>query len=106
MNKEQALLVLKYMIVSRIDGYWGAGDAHLAVLEMLCALDPEDQTLKALYERLKARSDGYSGPAEMKTESVYRDEGKEEADKYATEIMQRYGKEFFDLFWDEVWDWF
>lgn len=114
LDKEQALLVLKYMIVSRIDGYWGAGDAHLTMLEMLCALDPEDQTLKALYERLKARSDRYSGPPDpvlsppgmVKAESVYRDEGKEEADKYAAEIVQRYGKEFFDLFWDKVWDWF
>ena len=105
LDKEQALLVLKYMIVDRIDGYWGAGDAHLTMLEMLCALDPEDQTIKALYERLKARSEGYSGVAEMKTESVYRDEGKEEASKYAAEIVQRYGKEFFDLFWDAVYDW-
>jgi hypothetical protein len=94
------------MIVARIDGNWGAGDAHLTMLEMLCALDPEDQTIKALYERLKDRSNKYSGKPDWKAESVYRDEGKEEAGKYAEEIMQRYGKEFFDLFWDEVWDWF
>jgi hypothetical protein len=110
MDKEQALLVLKHMIVAYIDGYWGAGDSHLTMLEMVCALDHEDQMLQALYERLKARSErcsakeGYT--AEMKAESVYRDEGKEEADKYEAEIVQRYGKEFFDRFWDAARNWF
>jgi hypothetical protein len=120
MEKEQALLALKYLIVGHIDGYWGAGDAHLTMLEMLCALDPEDQTLKALYESLKARSDRYIdrstelpadllkqfSPAMIKAENIYRDEGKEEARKYEAEIVQRYGKEFFDLFWEAMSDWF
>jgi hypothetical protein len=98
------------MIVDYIDGYWGAGDAHLTMLEMVCALDPEDQTLKALYERLKARSEGYTGKmgyiAEIKAECVYRDEGKEEANKYEAEIVQKYGREFFDKFSDAAQNWF
>jgi hypothetical protein len=29
MDREQALLCLKWIATQHIDGYWGAGDAHL-----------------------------------------------------------------------------
>lgn len=105
-TREQALLLLKYAVVSRIDGFWGAGDAHLKALEAVMALDPEDQILKLLYERLKQRSEAYGGADSYKAESVYRDEGKQEADAYLIKIKLEFGEDFAQRLWDFIWDYF
>jgi len=105
-TREQALLLLKYVVVSRIDGYWGAGDAHLKALEVVTALDPEDTRLKALYERLKEESESYGGKDNYKAEYVYRDEGKEEAEVYLIKIKLEFGEDFANRLFDFLWDYF
>jgi len=97
-DREKALLCLKWLIVSNIDGYWGAGDAHLFMLRLLQALDPDDETIENLYNHLKAKAEACAGSPSYE-EDVYRDEGKEEAQKYEEEIKRRYGEEFFDKLW-------
>jgi len=119
MDKEQALLSLKWLITDRIDGYWGAGDAHLPMLDLLVGLDPDDEKIKALALRLRQRSTEYDQRTaqepdetkrkqrqEWKAENIYRDEGKEEATYYANLIKQKYGQEYFDKLEDTSLDWF
>jgi hypothetical protein len=116
-DREKALLCLKWMVTFYIDGYWGAGDAHLLMLQLLMSLDPEDDRIRKLYERLSNKSKmfrsdigkttktGLKYEPKMYAEDVYRDEGKEEAHHYEQEIINRYGKEFFDKLLDTFLDW-
>jgi hypothetical protein len=116
-DKKKALLCLKWMITFQIDGHWGAGDAHLFMLQLLIGLDPEDDRISKLYERLSSRAKlfqsdigettvtGLKYNEKMYAEDVYRDEGKEEAEYYEQEIIKRYGKEFFDKLLDAFLDW-
>lgn len=134
MNNEKALLSIKYLICSKIDGNWGAGDNHLIALEILQGIDPTDERVKSLYENLKKRSERYDERAnnpetrkhreeqskklherfpsipnysmeQLKPESVYRDEGKDEAEYYASQIKEKFGEEYLDKLVSLEFDW-
>jgi hypothetical protein len=113
MDKEQALLSLKWMITNNIDGNWGAGDAHLIALEILHGLDPLDLNIHRLLTGLKDSSRRYDEETaqitdeqkkkqyqEYKAESIYRDAGKIETDAYEKLIKERYGEQYFDQLWN------
>jgi hypothetical protein len=116
-DREKALLCLKWMVTFQIDGHWGAGDAHLFMLRLLMGLDPEDERIRELYERLSSKAKlfrpdisettvtGLKYDEKMYAEDVYRDEGKEEAEYYEQEVVKRYGKEFFGRLLDTFLDW-
>lgn len=107
MDKEQALLSLKYILCSKIDFNWGAGLVHINSIELLCGLDPNDEMLKTLLKRLKTRyeqikqryldTDTYKQFGEsMIVEATFRDEGKDEAEYYGKIIAKKYGKTYLE----------
>jgi hypothetical protein len=104
MDREQALLCLKWIATQHIDGYWGAGDAHLFALQLIMALDPDDERIRKLYERLEEKAKTVE-KGDFYEEAVYRDEGKEEAEFYMSEIERKYGKEFADRLAEFYMDW-
>ena len=111
LDKEKALLCLKWMIVEHIDGYWGAGDKHLFMLKILMAIDPNDKVIKELYDRIiknKAliEKDTPNIKHEIYVESLYRDEGQDEAKYYEKIIKEKYGEEFFDKLFDVYFSYF
>ena len=102
LDKKEALLVLKYIIVSNIDGSWGDGDVHLFMLRILLSLSPNDKVLEKLYLRLEEKSLRYA-ESDYYAEMVYRDEGKDEAEFYANEIKKKLGEDFFNELEKYVW---
>jgi len=111
LDKEKALLCLKWMIIEHIDGYWGAGDKHLFMLKILMALDPDDKVIKELYDRIvknKAliEKDSPNIKHEIYVEDLYRDEGQDEAKYYERKIKEKYGEEFFDKLFDVYFSYF
>jgi len=101
-DRKKALIVLKYIIVSNIDGEWSLGDYHLFVLRILLSLSPEDKVLEKLYLHLEEKSMRYAD-SDYYNEMVYRDEGKEEAEFYANEIKKKLGEDFFNELEKYVW---
>jgi len=111
LDKEKALLCLKWMIIEHIDGYWGAGDKHLFMLKLLMALDPDDNVIKELYDRIvKNKALIEKGNPNVKheiyVENLYRDEGQDEAKYYEKKIKEKYGEEFFDKLFDVYFSYF
>jgi glutamine phosphoribosylpyrophosphate amidotransferase len=94
MNKEKALLVLKYIFTADIDGSWDDGDIHLLRLKILHALSPEDKVIEDLLKHLEEKSENYANSSNY-AEDVFKDEGILEANFYAEEIKRKYGEDFF-----------
>jgi hypothetical protein len=111
-DKEKALLCLKWMLVRHIDGYWGAGDKHLFTLKLLMALDPKDKVLKKLYNRIIKDIEMIEKNTpnlvkdEIYAEDVYRDKGHDEAKYYEKQIKKKYGEMFFEKLEDIYWGFF
>jgi hypothetical protein len=105
-NSELGPLLLKYLVCRHIDGSWGDGDEHLENLKLLYSLLP-DSTLKTLIARIeKSKSwieknkdpELYEEYGELYiTDTIYRDEGKVEAEYYKDQIISLFGQETFNL---------